>query len=42
VNLTTPAEALWSNYTAHLHAAVAIGIAIGQLVHPDVFKKGGA
>jgi hypothetical protein len=39
---STPAGDLWSNDTAHLDAAVAIGIAIGQLVHPDVFKKGGA
>jgi hypothetical protein len=26
----------------HLFAALAMGIAIGQLVHPDVFLKGGA
>jgi hypothetical protein len=32
----------WQDYSQHIAAAIAIGIAIGQLVHPDVFKKGGA
>ena len=32
----------WDTFCAHLRAALAMGIAIGQLVHPDVFKTGGA
>lgn len=32
----------WDTFCAQLRAALAMGIAIGQLVHPDVFKtKGG-
>src|SRR4051812_11788023 len=30
----------WSDQCRHLKAAYALGIAIGQLVHPDVFKSG--
>ena len=30
----------WDSYCQHLRAAYALGIAIGQLVHPDVFKAG--
>jgi hypothetical protein len=32
----------WVDYCTHLSAAFALGIAIGQLVSPDVFKTGGA
>jgi hypothetical protein len=31
----------WPDYCVHLSAAFAFGIAIGQLVHPDVFFKTG-
>jgi hypothetical protein len=31
----------WFDYCAHLSAAFALGIAIGQLVSPDLFKSGG-
>jgi hypothetical protein len=31
----------WPDYCAHLSAAFALGIAIGQLVSPDLFKPGG-
>jgi hypothetical protein len=32
---------VWSSYCDHISAAYALGIAVGQLVHPDVFKTGG-
>jgi hypothetical protein len=32
----------WSKYCRHLDAAFALGIAIGQLVHPDAFSKPGS
>jgi hypothetical protein len=32
----------WDGQCHHLKAAYALGIAIGQLVHPDVFTVGGA
>jgi hypothetical protein len=35
----TPGED-WEGQCHHLKAAYALGIAIGQLVHPDVFKGG--
>ena len=35
------ANAEWEAYCHHLNAAFALGIAIGQLVSPDVFKSGG-
>jgi hypothetical protein len=31
----------WEGQCNHLKAAYALGIAIGQLVHPDVFRIGG-
>jgi hypothetical protein len=31
----------WNVHCAHVMAAIAMGIAIGQLTHPDVFTKGG-
>jgi hypothetical protein len=33
---------MWVDYCHHINAAFAIGIVIGQLVHPDVFKTGGS
>lgn len=30
----------WADYCLHLDAAFALGVVIGQLVHPDVFKTG--
>lgn len=36
------AEHNWAAYCHHINAAFALGIAIGQLVHPDLFKPGGA
>ena len=33
---------LWFWYCRQLFAALVMGIAIGQLVHPDVFLKDGA
>jgi hypothetical protein len=35
-------EVPWDAVCAQLLAALAMGIAIGQLVSPDVFKTGGA
>jgi hypothetical protein len=32
----------WKSYCYHIDAALALGIAIGQLVHRDVFSTGGA
>jgi len=32
----------WDTFFSHVLAALAMGIAIGQLVSPDVFKTGGA
>jgi hypothetical protein len=32
----------WDDYCRHVAAAFALGIAIGQLVHPGVFQTGGA
>jgi hypothetical protein len=33
---------MWTAYGHHISAAVALGIAIGQLIHPDLFKTVGA
>jgi len=35
-------DVVWSVFCEQLMAALAMGIAIGQLVHPDVFKTGRA
>lgn len=40
-NLTTPGGEVWTDYCHHLDAAFVLGIVVGQLVHPDLFKKGG-
>jgi hypothetical protein len=32
----------WVEHCADVFAALAMGVALGQLVHPDVFKTGGA
>jgi hypothetical protein len=40
-NLTTPGGDVWSDFCRHVDAAFALGIVVGQLVHPDVFKNGG-
>jgi hypothetical protein len=32
----------WDLYGRHVDAAFALGIALGQFVHPDVFTMGGA
>jgi hypothetical protein len=32
----------WELYCHHINAAFALGIAVGQLVHPDVFTPGAA
>ncbi len=39
---TDVATDVWVDYCHHINAAFAIGIVLGQLVHPDVFKTGGA
>lgn len=31
-------RAWWGSYCDHLQAAFALGIAVGQLVHPNVFR----
>lgn len=31
----------WEAFCRQLKAAYALGVAIGQLVHPDVFRQGG-
>jgi len=36
-----PAGEDWFTYVRHVHAAYALGLAIGQLVHRDVFAHGG-
>jgi hypothetical protein len=40
-NLTTPGGEVWTDYSHHLDAAFALGIVVGQWLHPDVFKPGG-
>ena len=32
----------WASFCRFVYAAYALGIVTGQLVHPDVFKSGGA
>jgi hypothetical protein len=32
----------WAYHCTDLYAALAMGIALGQLLHPDVFATGGA